>query len=64
MGVWTRVPPTEPGWYWFKWNAGTKTVVQILSNLCMDTSDDGPITGYALGMYYGQFWSERLKEPQ
>lgn len=71
-GRWTRTPPTEPGWYWYR-DAMDTQVVNAEYGMGYDDSEHLVFTMAGSGDGFspeimlrqdGEFWSEKLEEPK
>ena len=62
MSEWTKEPPTEAGWYWWRYRSSHDAIpIHIIIQ-----SDKPYVVG--IGVYealscHGEWWSERIKEP-
>ena len=60
--MWTKEPPTEPGWYWWRRHSKTPDVVELKkSHLVMKMTWRGDVW-YADDMQ-GEWWPDRIQEP-
>ena len=69
MSKWTKEPPTEPGWYWWRSDTDKPKILEVLW-----LGEQGKSLGlyvrggsrnlYSLGDWDGgEWWPERIKEP-
>ena len=73
QGVWTCTPPAEPGWYWYRdFMMGRDEVRHVALYIVMlnenglfeMTGSEPQFTPDEMLRHNGEFWSEKLKEPQ
>jgi hypothetical protein len=57
---WTRRKPTEPGWYWFRWDKDRDAIIVVVSIedcdwrvLEMGNTYSGAFAGYTSGEFQG-----------
>lgn len=70
---WTKTPPTEPGWYWVKWDSGGTMPPEIV-RMTADSSRDlrfnrwwfsgNECESHQFEMDTYEFWPEPLLPPE
>ena len=72
QGTWTKVAPTEPGWYWYRDVSGTQVISAEYGmgyddpeQIVFTTAGSGDgFDGEIMLRHGGEFWSEKLEEPK
>lgn len=63
--MWTKTPPTEPGYYWHRKDGETRVVhVYNSCGLPFDVTFHGTPFVERADRLRGEFWSEPIKPPE
>lgn len=65
MSEWTKEPPTEPGWYWFRHMKGSMHEVVMVSQFHSGLRVFGPAHDWiSIDMLHGEWWPVPIEPPE
>jgi len=63
MSEWTKQPPTEPGWYWWRVRGNASITLKVYFSGGILRANTRPYPLPVIEINNGEWWAEQIPEP-